>query len=165
MCITGGAHSLLLKADGTVWGTGSNWAGQLGSISRGGATSFVQVFAEKVISVSAGFDHSLAVMQDGSMFGSGRNYNGQLDASKSNDNRREFTKIISANVHVTAGGDYYSMILKKDGTVWGAGYNNKGQLGLSAHQQKTFVEILDAAVTPLPVLGTCNEIRGSLVNM
>ena len=39
----GGGHSIVLKDDGSVWGTGSNGYGQLGSGSTVGMSSFTRV--------------------------------------------------------------------------------------------------------------------------
>ena len=41
----GGYHSMVLKADGTVWATGDNRYGQLGDGTTNDKTSFVKVLS------------------------------------------------------------------------------------------------------------------------
>ena len=41
----GNAHSMVLKADGTVWATGYNGYGRLGDGTRSSKSSFVKVFS------------------------------------------------------------------------------------------------------------------------
>ena len=41
----GESHSMVLKADGTVWATGRNGSGELGDGTTSGKSSFVKVFS------------------------------------------------------------------------------------------------------------------------
>ncbi|MFE8605536.1 RCC1 domain-containing protein [Archangium violaceum] len=74
-----GRHALALRADGTVWGWGSNLYGQLGDGTQLNQATLVQVTGlTDVVSISAGVDHSLALRADCTMVGWGANDQGQL---------------------------------------------------------------------------------------
>ena len=73
----GSRHTLMLKQDGSVWGTGYNEYGQLGDGSTADRHSFVQVIPGGVKVVAAGAFHSMALMQDGSVRATGPNFYGQ----------------------------------------------------------------------------------------
>lgn len=75
----GGAHSLTLRSDGTVWAWGWNDAGQLGSGSD--TVSIVPLPASTpagVTAISAGAVHSLAVLADKTLMAWGFNGQSQL---------------------------------------------------------------------------------------
>ena len=75
----GGAHSLALKNDGTVWAWGSNGNGQLGTGNN--TTSNIPVAVLNLSGVNhigAGDDHSLALKTDGTFKSWGLNFFRQL---------------------------------------------------------------------------------------
>lgn len=75
----GGAHSLALRPDGTVWAVGDNGEGQLGDNTTSHRTVQVQVQGlSGVESVSAGDSHSLALRLDCLGWAWGSNAYGQL---------------------------------------------------------------------------------------
>src|SRR5436190_592235 len=76
----GEAHSLVLRANGTVWAWGSNDNGQLGDGTRTDRYAPVQVGGglSGVVSVKAGFAHSVALKSDGTVWAWGANWYGQL---------------------------------------------------------------------------------------
>ena len=63
----GYAHSLYLKTDGSLWATGSNFAGQLGDGTNTSRVTPVQVVDANVSTVAAGSSHSLYLKTDGSL--------------------------------------------------------------------------------------------------
>lgn len=78
----GGAHSLALSADGTVWAWGSGDHGQLGSGSTADSATPVQVSGlSKVVAIAAGTTHSVAATADGTAWAWGGNDAGQLGTS------------------------------------------------------------------------------------
>jgi alpha-tubulin suppressor-like RCC1 family protein len=65
----GGAHMLVLNADGTVWARGNNWFGQLGNGTETVSGTLIQVpRLTGVVQVSAGSFHSLALRSDGTVW-------------------------------------------------------------------------------------------------
>jgi alpha-tubulin suppressor-like RCC1 family protein len=74
----GGAHSLILKSDGTVWATGGNQYGQLGDGTTTNRSTPVQANITSVVYVAAGKHHSLALKSDGTVWAWGANHSGQL---------------------------------------------------------------------------------------
>lgn len=136
----GGAHSLALKKDGTVWGWGNNEFGQSGfgtvELIAGGPDYYmpdqflksykplqVQTLTD-VIAIAAGIDYSLALTADGTVWSWGSQpygrqlYNDpgtfivtpQQVKTNSDHNLTDITKI--------SAGSAFALALKNDGTVW-----------------------------------------------
>jgi alpha-tubulin suppressor-like RCC1 family protein len=69
----GAKHTLVLKKDGTLWGWGDNWDGQLGNGTTEPRSSPVQVGRNNDwASVSVGREHTVALKSDGTLWGWGR---------------------------------------------------------------------------------------------
>ena len=89
----GNDHTLVLKADGTVWATGLNNYGQLGNGTTENTNTFQQVklnengdYLENIVSIAAGYTASYAVTAEGEVYGWGRNDDGELGiGSKSSE--------------------------------------------------------------------------------
>lgn len=64
----GGAHSMAVRQDGTVWAWGNNTSGELGDGTTTNRTTPVQVLGPGVIAVSAGTMHTLALRSDGTVW-------------------------------------------------------------------------------------------------
>ena len=130
----GASHSLFLKSDGSLWGMGYNYDGELGdgSYSTGaphyGTNRPEQTVVSGVTAIAAGWWHSLLLKSDGSLWAMGDNYSGQLgDSTYNSTNLPE--QIVASNVTAIAAGDNHSLFLKSDGSLWAMGYNASGQLG------------------------------------
>lgn len=79
---TSGSHTLVLRADGTVWATGLNSSGQLGDGTTINRIVLTQVPGlSDVVAVAAGGSHSLALMRDGTVKAWGANTNSQCGAA------------------------------------------------------------------------------------
>ena len=104
----GDAHTVGLKADGTVVATGWNTYGQC---KVGGWTD--------IVSIAAGDVYTVGLKADGTVVAAGRNEYGQC-------NVRGWTDIVSI-----AAGYGYTVGLKADGTVVAAGWNDVGQCDVS----------------------------------
>ncbi|HEX3046122.1 MAG TPA: hypothetical protein VHY08_15310 [Bacillota bacterium] len=126
----GGAHSLALKNDGTVWAWGKNDAGQLGNGTMNDSMIAVPVnYFKKVIAIGAGGAHSIALTDVGTVWAWGANNDSQLG-----NGTRACSNIpvqVNGLTHIIAiaGGENHNLALKNDGTVWAWGSNDRGQLG------------------------------------
>jgi len=128
----GSSHSLAVKADGTVWGWGSNGNGQLGDGTSSDRLTPTQVTGfGSAIAVSGGAWHSLALKADGTVWAWGYGGYGQLGQGESY--YQSTTTPIQvpglSGVAAVYGYSQSSWALKADGTVWAWGDNGNGQLG------------------------------------
>lgn len=125
----GGAHSLALKKDGTVWGWGDNEFGQ-GGFAKEELKSYVPVQVQgltNVIAIAAGTDYSLALKADGTVWAWGNNAYGQLGSPSVNGQTMTNTPVqveedINGNkltdITKISAGSAFGLALKKDGTIW-----------------------------------------------
>ena len=75
----GGAHSELIKNDGTLWSVGRNNSGQLGNTTWVNSTTLNQIgISVNWASISSGNAHTVALKKDGTLWTWGRNLVGQL---------------------------------------------------------------------------------------
>jgi alpha-tubulin suppressor-like RCC1 family protein len=129
--MTGGWEStILLKADGSLWGCGTNHWGELGLGDIDYFTTLEQIGTGSDWSqVAFGSVHSLAGRKDGTIWGTGQNQFGQLGVGD-NDHRNELTQTGGDWdwVKITAG-PAYLLAIKENGTLWAWGFNDYGQLG------------------------------------
>jgi alpha-tubulin suppressor-like RCC1 family protein len=149
----GNAHTLALKADGTVWAWGSDGNGQLGDdATLANKTSPVQVTGvSNVMEVCAGGYHSLALTTSGSVYAWGWDYYGQLgnDASLTDSPIPVVSSI--SGVKSLGAGAYHSLAVYAFGNTvraWGA--NGSGQLGDATNTQQP---------TPVAVSGASSVMK------
>jgi hypothetical protein len=109
MVAAGSAHTVGLKADGTVVAVGANYSGQC---NVGGWASITQV--------AAGLYHTVGVKNDGTVVAVGDNEYGKCNVDG-------WTDIIQV-----AAGYYHTVGLKADGTVVAVGYNGSGQCNVGS---------------------------------
>jgi alpha-tubulin suppressor-like RCC1 family protein len=130
----GAAHSLALKHDGTVWGWGRNFNGQLGDGTRQNrSTPSRTVGLGGVRSIAAGQEHSLALRPDGSVWAWGFNTSGQLGNGTTScytcaDPVPAQVRRLAGVVAIGAGTDH-SLAVRLDGSMRAWGDNDQGQLG------------------------------------
>lgn len=124
----GGAHSLFLKSDGSLWGMGYGYWGQLGDEVGYQTNRPVEIVSSNVTAIAAGGSHSAFLKSDGSLWTMGHNAYGQLGNGTLNETNQP-QEIVTGNVtSVTLGSDY-SLFLQTDGSLWAMGNNRLGQLG------------------------------------
>ncbi|OJT18893.1 hypothetical protein BO221_38790 [Archangium sp. Cb G35] len=126
-------HSMVLRADGTVWTWGANSYGQLGNGTTANQVTPSQVGglpSVGVTAVAAGAYHSLALDVDGRVWTWGSNSYGQLGDGTTTPKRSVAAKVPGLeNVVAISAGYYHSLALRVDGSVWAWGENLNGQLG------------------------------------
>ena len=144
----GDAHTVALRADGTVWTSGNNARGQLGvgstsPTNAGGPRQVIGVggigFLSDVVDIAAGADHNLALKRDGRVVAWGRNELGQLGIGFSTLLTNPITTPTMVvgpggsgeltGIESLSAGGYHSLALTNDGSLWSWGFNWAGQLG------------------------------------
>jgi alpha-tubulin suppressor-like RCC1 family protein len=135
-------HTVVAKANGTVWGWGLNFAGDVGDGTTTHRSTPVQVKGpggvgtlNQIVVVAAGSNHSLAVAGNGTVWAWGYNGAGSL-GDGTVVNRSTPVQVLGPggvgvllNVMTVAGARNHSLALKSDGTVWAWGLNFWGTLG------------------------------------
>jgi alpha-tubulin suppressor-like RCC1 family protein len=129
----GAAHSLALKADGTVWVWGHGLDGELGD----GTTTSFRTRAARVpaltgiTAISAGAYHNLALQTNGAATGTlwAWGYNGFGQLGDGTTTTGLVPMAVLSGVTSAAAGMNYTLAIRSDGTVVGMGQNPHGQLG------------------------------------
>lgn len=144
--VAGGSDfALALKKDGSIWGWGSNGAGQLGvgdQVDRGHAT-YIAWPAERI---AAGAYHALARSRDnGWVFSWGYNGYGQCGYGEPGSPGVPVIQLtprlmegVNWSYTDVAAGAYFSLMSRVDTTVWGVGDNQSGQLAVGDTAQRNY---------------------------
>ena len=128
----GQAHSLGLRANGTLWSWGFNETGELGdgtTTQRSSPVSVVGGFTDW-IQVSAGRFHSLGIRANGTAWAWGNGEFGRLGTNNTT-NRSSPVAVVGGFTDWTqlSAGSSYSLGLRANGTLWSWGFNGQGRLG------------------------------------
>jgi len=156
----GNYHTVILKSDGTVWTTGSNYWGQLGFADNSDRQKFTRVNDEKgsplsgVTEIAARGDITVLLKSDGSILLAGNyvapqggnepDYNAIVDDNGQgsygvllDDAKSSFVQLVPEQASVKFGEvkkivlGYNSIyVITSDGRLWAAGSNRYGQLNL-----------------------------------
>jgi len=127
----GSVHTVVIKDDGTMWGWGSNWAGQLGDGTTTEKHTPTQTGTDTDWrTVSTGDGHTVAIKVDGTMWSWGWN-DGRLGFLGHPD------EYVTEPVQVGTDSDWstvsvgsiHTAALKDDGSLWAWGHNFGGKLG------------------------------------
>lgn len=135
----------VLRADGTVWGIGSNSYGQLGDGSTSSATQYVQATGISNAIAIAGnntLGNSYALRSDGLVFGAGIGSVGQLGTNSGNSALTYVQATgISNAIAIDAGWQGSVLALRGDGLVFACGNGASSMLGTgSSTNRSTFVQ-------------------------
>ena len=145
----GGYHSLFITKDGTLWGMGWNYYGQLGNGTNTDSDIPIRV-ASNVVTAAAGFAHSLFVTKDKTLWAVGWDQHGQLGNGGSFLTSFFATNepvSVASNVVAVAAGLAHSLFIKADGTLWAMGNGGNGEIGNGTYND-----------APLPVCVASNVV-------
>lgn len=119
----GGSHSVLLKADGTVWTWGSGGLGRLGDGTYNSRMLPAKIDLPQAKAISSGSYQAFALLTDGTVMGWGRNSSGALGDGTTVD--RSFPVHVAGlqNVIQVSGGADSTAALTSDGRVWTWGHD------------------------------------------
>lgn len=132
MIASDGYHTLGLRSNGTIWGWGWNFYGELdnGTTNFSAQPSPVQIGAVNVwTSIAAGWYLSGAVRSTNTLWTWGQGASGGIGNS-STLNRSTITQVAGTTWSKISIGESHVMAIKSDGTLWAWGANGNGQLGL-----------------------------------
>jgi len=166
----GNAHTLALTTDGTLFGWGQAFFGQLGvtsgptlipcnAVTQTCTTSPVQIGAAgEWAAVWAGGDSSLALKKDGSLWAWGDNRQGQLGVGKAAG------QFVFAPTQVGADTDWatasvslnHALAVKKGGSLWSWGSNTSSELG---HDTAESCDLTSPPSAPLLVPCSATPVR------
>ena len=138
-------NTYILKNDGTLWGCGRNYYGQLGLGDTTDRLAFtiIGINTNDIKSVYCGDSYTMILKNDGTLWGCGQNNFYELGLGDAVD-RNIFTQIITNtdNIKSVYCGYTHTLILKNDGTLWGCGQSDYGQLGLgNISSESTFTQV------------------------
>ncbi|RMF94922.1 MAG: hypothetical protein D6734_06760, partial [Candidatus Schekmanbacteria bacterium] len=148
---SGYKHTIAIKEDGTLWGWGWNFFGQVGDGTNGkdtpndksddSITTTTQIDSNNSwLEVSGGAWFSTALQNNGAIYTWGYNNHGQLGNNTSGEGTRaDSPQPIITDTHFTNvyAGHAQAIAIKDDGTLWGWGFNGKGSLGDGTTEDKT----------------------------
>ena len=143
-------HCIFVLEDGTLWTSGDNIDGLLGTGDLDGTSLATQEFRRDSdwLHPAASVGASFAIKTDGTLWSWGSNFYGELGQGESIDSllfpQQIGTDMDWISVHA---GRSSVFALKSDNTLWAWGDNSNGQLGLGT---------IDTTYTPAQV-GTDND--------
>ncbi len=95
----GSSHTILIKNDGTMYTTGYNGVGQLGTGNNNNSIVFTLSSINNVKYASCGNNHTMILKYDNTLFSTGQNNYGQLaNANKDVASRNTFAKVNVENI-------------------------------------------------------------------
>ena len=126
----GGAHTVVIADDGSLWAWGRNNWGELGDGTTRARTRPVQISADTDwVSVAVGHAHNIAIRADGSLWGWGWNHKGQLGDGTTSNRTRPIQIGSDTDWARVAAGENSTFAIKEDGSLWAWGANYWGPLG------------------------------------
>lgn len=146
----GGFFTVGLKDDGTIWGWGHSWSGELGNNTYDYYTATpVQIGTDADWAyISAGNGHVMGLKANGTLWAWGRNDSGQLGNGDYTTYSNHIPQQVGTDTdwaYISAG-HIHSCAIKTNGTLWTWGANQSGQLG-----NGTIDVDFNPVITPLQV--------------
>jgi alpha-tubulin suppressor-like RCC1 family protein len=160
---TGTDHSLFLKGNGTVWGCGYNYYGQLGLGSTPSTGDMQLPGLAGIISIHAGNNLSFFIKNDSTVLGCGYNRYGELgDGTTIQRNTVIPIPGLSSIVNISGNTGLHCICAKSDGTALTWGWNRNGQLGDGAVLQRNTAVSVTGLTGVIQVEGGGTASRNSI---
>ena len=141
---SGSSHTIVLKNDNFIYGTGNNLNGSLGLNDNTNKSTLQKITTPKTpVSFSKGFNFTIVLMSDGTIYGTGLNDYGQLGLGD-NSERITLQPITIPNSKLASAvfcGFAHTLVITTDGQLYGTGRNVEGQLGISYGNRNTLQQI------------------------
>ena len=162
--------SLAVKADGSIWGWGMNWNGQMGNgtIMPTGPQVLNPVMVSNSqpghvvnnpLQVSCGYTYGLALLTNGMVWSWGTGLHGELGAGTNTQSLIPIQVPGVSNITAVSSGWKHTLALKSDGTVWAWGLNGHGELGDgTAINRSNAVQVLNLSNIVMVSGGDYNSI-------
>lgn len=152
-------HTFAIKEDGSLWGCGHNFWGQLGDSTFEDRRKFTKIGLSNdwnQIEIYGNF--TLGIKNDGSLWAWGDNSDGQLGLGYSGGRINTPIKIDKDNnwSQVATGG-MHSIGIKKDGSLWAWGNNGYSQLGLGHKFNTSYITPMSFETDWLKVFAIINR--------
>lgn len=131
----GSSHTMAVASDGTLWGWGSNSAGELGNGTDVNSSVPVQVTAladRRITQVVTRLFYTMALASDGTAWAWGYNTASTLGNASISESTIpvQVTPPADGGYARIVGGESHVVAIATDGTAWTWGSNFYGQLGL-----------------------------------
>lgn len=144
----GNSFSLALKNDGTVWGWGGNWGGQLGNGTSAASQLPSMAIISGISAMDAGASFSLGLESDGAVWSWGGNESGQLGSGRLDSSvLPTILTGLPGVASISAGGDH-ALALEPDGVLWAWGSNESGQHGDGISETLDLTTFSSHTITP-----------------
>jgi hypothetical protein len=135
----GGSHSLALTANGSLWGWGYNYYGQLGDGTTTSRATPGPIGSESFSAIAAGDSHSMGLKADGSLHTWGSKTSGLEKGTTS-------PSLVGTGFLAISAGKSHCLGIRQDGSLWAWGRDEAGQLGDGLDDAQTPRLIPDVAM-------------------
>jgi alpha-tubulin suppressor-like RCC1 family protein len=124
------SQTMAIKTNGTLWGWGYNFYGEMGNGTQSQNILMTQIGTETNWSdLSLGENHSIALKSNGTLWGWGRNQYGQLGNNLGLITTTPTQLNTTSNFTAISAGLEFSLASTSDNNLWGWGRNDMGQVG------------------------------------
>jgi alpha-tubulin suppressor-like RCC1 family protein len=138
----GATQTLGVKSDGSLWGWGGNYKGEVGTNNTTLHSSPVQVgTSKKWVKVFANYSSSFGIQADGTLWAWGDNTAGHLGDNSTTNRKAPVPVGASLNEYwvMVSPGYNHTLGVTADGKLWAWGSNGYGQLGDNSHVSQSNV--------------------------
>lgn len=133
---TGIYHTNATRTDGTLWGWGYAFYGQLGDGTISNRSTPLQIgTATNWKTVASGYHHALALKTDGTLWTWGYNFYSQLGTGTIANRSAPVQVGTSTGWNNVFQSSYHSLLSTADGSLWACGFANNGSLAYAWRNQ------------------------------